>query len=258
MFSWYTSLSDGFNFDPKFTPLGSPHAVILSVFTYLAGALILNTGRRGCKPMNLGLLPVAHNIILCGGSAVMFIGTAFEIVKEYKRTGDSRFLFCLPPGFKVQGALYFWSYVYYLSKFYELLDTAILVLRGKGLNFLHVFHHAFVMVMAYLWLDQAQSLQTTGMLTNTGIHVIMYYYYFLVSIGYKPKWKRLVTSAQIVQFLFSFANLVPFLYFHLYDGGCSGVEALAFNAVFNFALIALFGDFFKRSYSKSKKESKDA
>lgn len=55
----------------------------------------------------------------------------FALMQEYKRTGDSRFLFCLPPGFKVQGALYFWSYVYYLSKFYELLDTAILVLRGK-------------------------------------------------------------------------------------------------------------------------------
>jgi hypothetical protein len=29
----------------------------------------------------------------------------------------------------MQGPLYFWSYVYYLSKYYELLDTVILALK---------------------------------------------------------------------------------------------------------------------------------
>lgn len=63
-------------------------------------------------------------------------------------------MFCLPPGSKakvcmspdmtalpgiqqvrmrmlltIQGPLFFWSYCYYLSKYYELLDTAILVVK---------------------------------------------------------------------------------------------------------------------------------
>jgi hypothetical protein len=29
------------------------------------------------------------------------------------------------------GALFYWSYIYYLSKFYELLDTVLLVLKGR-------------------------------------------------------------------------------------------------------------------------------
>lgn len=29
----------------------------------------------------------------------------------------------------VQGALYFWSYTYYLSKYYEFLDTVLLALK---------------------------------------------------------------------------------------------------------------------------------
>lgn len=30
-----------------------------------------------------------------------------------------------------QGGLYFWSYVYYLSKYYELLDTVLLILKVR-------------------------------------------------------------------------------------------------------------------------------
>ena len=31
----------------------------------------------------------------------------------------------------LQGPVYFWSYMYYLSKFYELLDTVILVVKVR-------------------------------------------------------------------------------------------------------------------------------
>lgn len=68
---------------------------------------------------------------------------------------------------------------YYLSKFYEFVDTAILVLRSKPTSLLHVVHHALVLVMAWLWVDQRQSLQWGGLLTNTLLHVVMYWYYFL-------------------------------------------------------------------------------
>ncbi len=71
------------------------------------------------------------------------------------------------------------------------------VLKGQPLTFLHVFHHAVVLTMAYgvrsprltrtqphpraadasaaaaQWLEFAQSLQVVALLTNTGIHVIM-------------------------------------------------------------------------------------
>ena len=47
--------------------------------------------------------------------------------------------------------------------------------QAKPLSLLHVFHHSIVVVMAYLWLEAAQSLQQIALLTNTGIHVMMYY-----------------------------------------------------------------------------------
>jgi hypothetical protein len=46
-----------------------------------------------------------------------------------------------------------------------------------------VFHHALVLVMTYLWLSSVQSLQHVALLTNTAIHVVMYAYYFLTTLG---------------------------------------------------------------------------
>ena len=78
----------------------------------------------------------------------------------------------------------------------------LFVLQAKPLSVLHVFHHSVVVVMSFLWLDAAQSLQQVALLTNTAIHVIMYYYYFLTSLKMAPAWKRVGTNAQIVQFMF--------------------------------------------------------
>eukprot|EP00959_Pyramimonas_sp_CCMP1952_P458730 9477115-Pyramimonas_sp.AAC.1 len=248
----YADIAQNFVYDPRITPLCERHVVLYTSIGYVTAMLLLQELRRGKPALNLGVLPKVHNLILCLGSLLMFLGALYEAYVEYQTTDSTRFLFCLPVGFKVKGALYFWSYIYYLSKYYELLDTVILVLRGKGLNFLHVFHHAFVILMAYLWLECAQSLQTIALLTNTFIHVIMYSYYFLVSCGYKPPWKKLITKGQIVQFVFSFICLGPFAFYHR-EAGCSGAGALLFNASFNLALIVLFGNFFKKSYSKDPK-----
>ena len=56
--------------------------------------------------------------------------------------------------------------------------------------------------MAYLWLEEAQSLQQIALLTNTFIHVGMYFYYLLTSLNMHPPWKQAVTVGQIVQFVF--------------------------------------------------------
>ena len=60
--------------------------------------------------------------------------------------------------------------------------------------------------MAYFWLSDKQSLQQIALLTNTFIQVLMYFYYFLCTIGRGPNWKRLITNAQIAQFAFRSAQ----------------------------------------------------
>lgn len=110
------------------------------------------------------------------------------------------FFFCTPVGMEPSGRLFFWSYIYYLSKYYEFIDTALLLIKAKPASFLHVFHHTFVVLMSWLWVDQSQTLQWGGLLTNTAVHVVMYNYYYQTTQGRSPWWKKYITTFQIVQF----------------------------------------------------------
>ncbi|KAF5733307.1 GNS1/SUR4 membrane family protein [Tripterygium wilfordii] len=76
-------------------------------------------------------------------------------------------------------------------------------------------------------------------------------------MGMRPKWKRLVTDCQIVQFVFSFAISGRMLYYHFTGSGCSGILGWCFNAVFNASLLLLFVDFHGKSYAKRRAVDKD-
>jgi hypothetical protein len=246
-----TAQPSAFVWQPGVTPGSNAAVALTTAAIYVVLALAGRAAPWARAPrLAAGFKPL-HNLVLSVGSAVMFAGA---LSAGYER-GLGEWLFCLPQGETARGALYFWSYVYYLSKFYELLDTALIVLSDKPLSALHVWHHAVVILMSWLWLEHAQSLQLIAMLTNTGVHVIMYSYYFLTSVGIRPPWKKLVTNIQIVQFVFSFAVSMPLVWMQLNGGGCQGFGAWGFNAAFNATLLVLFWDFHRRSY-KAKRGTK--
>ena len=67
-----------------------------------------------------------------------------------------------------------WNVIFYLSKFYELADTWLLLLRRKPATFLQVYHHA--MMIAAMWggvVAQAPWLFIVVAL-NSVIHTLMY------------------------------------------------------------------------------------
>ncbi|EMS45747.1 Elongation of fatty acids protein 2 [Triticum urartu] len=134
---------------------------------------------------------------------------------------------------------------------YELGDTLLILLARRPLTLLHVYHHALVIAMCYLWLATRQSLMPVALVTNAAVHVVMYAYYLCCTLGLRwpPRWKRAVTELQILQFLFSFAASVVMLWFHFAGGGCEGMAGWAFNAVFNASLLALFLDFHGAAYA---------
>lgn len=166
--------------------------------------------------------------------------------------------------------------MYYLSKYYELLDTVLQLLQGKiPPNYaLHVFHHCIVILIDWWWLSSGASIQFIGLLFNTFVHVVMYYYFYLKSTGVNPWWKKwgnsysltcnymktklisVVTTLQIVQFMTSGVCFLVTLFLHYgLNSRCKGMEAVFASLLFNAVLLYGFVDVLNKT-NKSARSNK--
>ncbi|KAK2665159.1 hypothetical protein Ddye_003733 [Dipteronia dyeriana] len=245
-----------FTWNQNHTFGSTPQFLIINVLTYLSLTLALSRislpslGSRIIKPIT-----ALHSLTLLLLSLIMAVGCTLSIISH----DQTNHIVCFPPKTPPTGPLFFWAYIFYLSKILEFIDTLFIILSNsiQRLTFLHVYHHATVLIMCYLWLSSSQSLFPVALVTNATVHVVMYLYYLLCAMGIRPKWKRLVTDFQIVQFVFSFAVSGLMLYYHFTGLGCEGIWGWCFNAVFNASLFALFVDFHGKSYDKKTRDGKD-
>lgn len=118
---------------------------------------------------------------------------------------------------------------YYFSKIIELLDTVFFILRKKNnqITFLHVYHHSTMVPLWWIgvkwyaggsckcshhpkWKWKLISLSLSlfslaffSAMLNSGIHVLMYSYYFLSAFGPAVRpflwWKKYLTMMQLVR-----------------------------------------------------------
>jgi len=226
------------------------------------------------KPYTLAIAGTIHNIILCIWSFIMCYGIITDIIPLVKENGIF-WLLCDDKHVKVmKGRLWYWCYIYYLSKYYELFDTILLVFKKKPLVLLHVYHHCVIVILSWSWLQGEWPLCWWGIAFNTLIHVIMYYYYAASIWGYKPWWKRYLTSMQLTQFYSVFINIWLFLYvsmqyssfwkfsdlfdiskgWNTVNGYCAGdLRSAIISQLVNITFIALFRDFYRKNY-KEKSE----
>lgn len=238
-------------------PLNSIWWPVVAVSTYLMVVFFL------CRHMNAREAPyqvptwlaAGHNAVLSIGSAAMFVGCLSEVFNRWESDGSIEWFLCeVPSSAPTKGPLFFWSYIYYLSKYYELLDTVIGLLRGSRMpNFgLQVYHHVVVVFMAWAWCETAMSLQFGGLLFNTTVHVVMYGYYTctVLKIRVAKVVKLGITQLQIVQFLTSGVLLASSLWVNSRKAGdgksaCLGYASDEFyvawwNIAFNLTLLVSF------------------
>jgi hypothetical protein len=105
---------------------------------------------------------------------------------------------------------------FYLSKYYEYMDTAILYSKGKDPIFLQKFHHvgaAMVWHIGYVYRFDGVFFAS---LINSGIHTVMYMYYLISMFPtvrrYVAGYKVYITSAQVAQLGFG-AVALPWYYY---------------------------------------------
>ncbi|XP_076893484.1 fatty acid elongase 3-like [Bidens hawaiensis] len=243
-----------FEWKPNHTWGASPLFLTTTLFTYLSLTFTLrHVTIPTITPIILRLISALHNLILLTLSLTMAVGCSLATISQMP---THRWIFCFPNPTPPRGPVFFWAHVFYFSKLIEFIDTLLIILSGSSrrLSFLHVYHHSVVVVMCYFWLSTSQSLLPVALVTNASIHVLMYAYYLLCALGWRPWWKVLVTNCQIVQFVFSFLVSGLMLYYHFTGSGCSGFGGWCFNAVFNASLLALFVNFHFKNYAKKNKE----
>ncbi|WCJ29065.1 Elongation of very long chain fatty acids protein 2 [Euphorbia peplus] len=243
-----------FSWTPGQTLASTPKFVAISVLIYLTLTILLSyTVRRPIfGPHILKPITALHSLTLFLISLIMAVGCILTIISH---TPHLHHIICFPLNTRPTGPLFFWAYICYLSKMLEFMDTLLIIFSNsiQRLTFLHVYHHATVVIMCYLWLSTSQSLFPVALVTNAIVHVVMYYYYLSCAMGVRPRWKRLVTDIQIIQFVFSFCISGLMVYYHFTGSGCSGLYGWCFNAVFNASLLALFVDFHGKSYAAKRR-----
>eukprot|EP00163_Fabomonas_tropica_P025139 TRINITY_DN4330_c2_g2_i2.p1 TRINITY_DN4330_c2_g2~~TRINITY_DN4330_c2_g2_i2.p1 ORF type:complete len:255 (+),score=74.84 TRINITY_DN4330_c2_g2_i2:66-830(+) len=224
---------------------------LYSIPIYLVVIFGLKKFMENREPMDVQIPMALHNLFLFILSVAMATFTAFEVYRSGFGLND---LYCDATGKVLTGRLWFWCCVFYLSKYYELFDTVFIILRKKPLIFLHVWHHTSIAVLCLIFMKLKMNFFWSGVVWNSSIHTFMYWFYFNQSLGRDIWWKKYLTKAQIVQFVWGITSWWPYLKV------CPSTQEVQYGWAINqfvlFSFLALFINFFFKRYQKKPAKKK--
>lgn len=135
-------------------------------------------------------------------------------------------------------------FYFYLSKYYEYLDTFILYAKGKQPIFLQKYHHVGAVICWHLAWSYKVDAIVMASINNSLIHSIMYLYYLLtfLKVNTRPV-KQFITSSQIIQFFTGFSSFYWFPV-ETYENKV----VITLFLLYNTGLIVLFSQFMYKTY----------
>ncbi|NXW67577.1 ELOV6 protein, partial [Hirundo rustica] len=151
-----------------------------------------------------------------------------------------------------------WIYLFVVSKLVEMGDTLFIVLRKKKLIFVHWYHHLLTMILCWYGYKNMTIGMGWNAALNLVIHTMTYFYYSLTAMGIRVPRSiaMLVTTSQMVQMtIFLIINI--FAAFWKDDKLCAGSwTMLSLSSGLYITLLALFSNFFMKTYLSSTQKSK--
>jgi len=245
------------------TPFLDPNMVIGVPVAYLVIILLLHIfmrRREAIRSTPLTVFIFVHNTLLSVSSAVWFVLMANEVYEDWQQHHSFEALYCDSKrlsNLNKPGFVQFLYYGFYLSKYYELIDTVVLLLKRRPIIFLHVYHHFITVILA--WISTIYVLpQWTTVLANLTVHTFMYYYYAMAAIGRSVSWKKHMTTLQILQFVVDLGfGLTAFGWSYYNNWCCIGdPRAWIFGQGILLSFLILFIQFFLTTYLSEKPHSK--
>jgi len=253
MTSYISALND-FEIVYGETPFTAWQWPIFGCLGYVLMVIIGPQLMKGRQPITIRPLVFIHNWFLSLLSLVMVVGVISDAFLTFGGSGYSVSEFiCDEKRLTLKGGVRFWLYIFYLSKYYEFLDTLLQIFRKRQLIFLHCYHHIATVIIVYWAVLDELSIQWMAVVTNGVVHVIMYAYYGLVTIDIRPSWKKYVTRLQIYQFFIDIG--VPFYWVILRLSGwpCPGTYKLyVFGEIVVVSFLLLFVKFYRDEYTKHR------
>ncbi|KAJ4701876.1 Elongation of fatty acids protein 3-like [Melia azedarach] len=237
-----------------------------AISTYIAAAtflhLFLSLFLRRSRRIPLGPVPAIHSLAIALISAGIFVGMLLSAAAEirdtrwfWRRTNTTAFqwLLCFPLGTRPSGRVFFWSYIFYLSRFLHLLRTFFTILKYRKLTFFQLFNQSMLICMSFLWLEFSQSFQVLAILLTTLLYSVVYGYRFWTAIGLPSACFPFVVNCQAVLLGCNLICHFGVLLLHILKGGCNGIGAWIFNSVLNSVILLLFVKFYLKIYLKNRK-----
>lgn len=147
------------------------------------------------------------------------------------------------------------AYWFLISKFVDYFDTIFMVANKKynQVTPLHVVHHSLMAINMYFGVRYMPGGHSTFLcLLNSFVHIVMYFYYGLTSLGpwIRPYlwWKRHLTKLQITQFCAIIAHATQLLFID-----CTVPAAVTrWTIGTTWMFLYLFVDFYIKAYTKKK------
>jgi hypothetical protein len=212
------------------------------IFPFLGTVFYLNMRRFyfHVSPIMLNYAAFLHNILLVVFSGYTFIAISSILIEKgiVYQSGyyfsDSRF-----------DAIIFY---FYISKYYEYIDTYLILLKNKTPGFLQKYHHCGAVICWHLCYVYKVDCIWMASWINSFIHTIMYSYYAMsiLKLEFIQRYKKYITKLQIVQLVA--ANIVsPTMYYPPVESRFNYSIVIFFNIYVVF-LIALFINFSNKTY----------
>lgn len=201
------------------------------------------------KPFDLRIPLALWNLLLAVFSFIGSLRTLPFLANTVYQRGVYHSVCAPPTPHYGHGPVGLWVTLFIFSKVPELFDTAFIVLRKKPLIFLHWYHH--ITVLLFCW-HAFGSLSASGLYfvaINYSVHAVMYFYYFLTALGFRPRWARFVTTIQLSQMVVGMVVCMLNVYYMRIGSPCSvDHENLKWGIIMYSSYFALFLKFFIERY----------